>query len=378
MKVLVLYPHPPEPDGVSMQGHYLAKGLEENGVEVLRCDRENNLQKEWSYLSFKPDFVVGVGFWGDFPGLVKDPMSYGMKPVPWFNADAWVANYHKGLEELPLLVVTSNWVKETYIRDGLSGNNIHVCPIGFNPESFHPIEKNDSKVRQLRELLDIKDDEKMILTIGGDVTSKGAQEILRALGEVNKKFPKWKYVMKFWESFSARNHQEEEMKLIKELGLEEKIIYLVGKYSPEFMGILLNACDVYAAPSRIEGFGMIQLEAMACGKPVVSINVGGPRDTIIDGKTGFLVDVAHEVKLNKEWVYPSMGFSEEKQIEFPFPKTFAYRANIEQLGDRILMLLKDDSLRDEIGKNAAQHALENFHYKKTAKRMIELIEKYAK
>ena len=58
MKVLVLYPHPPEPDGVSMQGHYLVEGLKENGVEVMPCDRENGIQKEWHYLAFKPDVVI--------------------------------------------------------------------------------------------------------------------------------------------------------------------------------------------------------------------------------------------------------------------------------------------------------------------------------
>ena len=78
MKVLVLYPHPPEPDGVSMQGHYLVKGLRENGVEVMPCDRENNIQKEWCYKSFQPDVVVGVGFWGDTPGLIDDPLLYDL------------------------------------------------------------------------------------------------------------------------------------------------------------------------------------------------------------------------------------------------------------------------------------------------------------
>ena len=72
-----------------------------------------------------------------------------------------------------------------------------------------------------------------------------------------------------------------------------------GKYSPEFMASLLNACDIYAAPSRLEGFGMIQVEAMACGKPVISINVGGPKDTIVHEKTGFLVDVESEDKASK-------------------------------------------------------------------------------
>ena len=375
MKVLVLYPHPPEPDGVSMQGHYLIKGLRENGVKVLPCDRENNIQKEWSYLSFKPDAVIGIGFWGDTPGLIDDPLLYNMKPVPWFNADGWVANYHEKLNNLPLIVATSNWVKATYIRDGIKGENIEVCYPGFNPETFHPIPKSDPRIKKLREILDIQDDEKMILTIGGDVTSKGAQEMLRALAGVDEKFKKWKYVMKAWNSFSAHDHGKEENALIDELGLKNKITRLLGKFSPEFMGILLNACDIYAAPSRLEGFGMIQVEAMACGKPIISINIGGPKDTIVHEKTGFLVDVDYEVKLDREWVYPSMGFKEKHQIEFPVPKTFAYRANVNQLAEYTLKLLENGESREKMGKQATEHALKNFHYAVSGKRMKELLER---
>ena len=67
------------------------------------------------------------------------------------------------------------------------------------------------------------------------------------------------------------------------------------------MASLINACDIYCAPSRLEGFGMIQLEAQACGKPVISINVGGPKDIILHEKTGYLVDVEHEIKLESEY-----------------------------------------------------------------------------
>ena len=376
MKVLVLYPHPPEPDGVSMQGHYLIKGLRENGVKVLPCDRENNLQKEWSYVSFKPDAVIGIGFWGDTPGLIDDPLLYKMNPVPWFNADGWVANYHKKLNSLPLIVTTSNWVKATYIRDGVKGENIEICSPGFDPKTFHPISKKDPKIRKLRNMLDVADDERLILTIGGDVTSKGAQEMLKALAKVDKKFSKWKYVMKTWDSFSADDHGKEEKVLVNELGLQDKITRLLGKFSPEFIGILLNACDIYAAPSRLEGFGMIQLEAMACGKPVISINVGGPKDTIVHEKTGFLVDVAYELKLDREWAYPWMGFKEKHQIEFPVPKTFAYRADIDKLAEYTLKLLEDDKLREKMGKDAAEHALKNFHYRVCGKRMKDLLERY--
>ncbi|OIO43268.1 glycosyl transferase family 1 [Candidatus Pacearchaeota archaeon CG10_big_fil_rev_8_21_14_0_10_31_9] len=377
MKILVLYPHPPEPDGQSLQGHYLIKGLIENGAEVMPCDRADNLQKLWAYKAFKPDVTIGIGYWGDSPEVVHSPMKHGLKAVPWFNADGWVANYHDTFNNLPLIVATSNWVKSTYIRDGVKGDNIHVCPIGYDPEVFHPVPRDDEKIKKLRELLGIREDEKMIFTAGGDVTSKGAQEMFRALAIIDKEFPNWKYVLKTYDSFSAEDHGREEEKLIEELGLDRnKIIYLSGKYPPEFMATLLQACDIYAGPSRLEGFGMIQLEAQACGKPVISIDVGGPKDVILHEKTGFLVDVESEIKLDREWVHTWMGFEEKHQIVFEEPKTFAYRGSIVQMTEYTLKLLKDDSLRESMGKAASEHALKNFHYKVTAKRMLDLINKY--
>lgn len=376
MKILVLYPYPLESDGQSLQGNYLVKGLKEFGIDVRSCNRSDDLQKLWAYKSFQPDFVIGVGYWGNIPELVNSPMNHGLKSIPWFNADGWIANYHHILNNLPLLTVTSNWVKQTYMRDGIKGDNIHVCPIGFDPKIFYPREKNDQEIAGLREMLGIKEHEKMIFTAGGDVTSKGAQEMLKAISKIDKDFPNWKYVLKVYDSFSAEEHGQEEDKLIEELGLDrDKIIYLNGEYTPEFMAALLNACDIYAGPSRLEGFGMIQLEAQACGKPVISIDVGGPRDIIIHEKTGFLVDVAYEVKLDREWAYTWMGFEENHQIKFKEPKTFAYRADVDQLAKHTLKLLTDDNLREQMGKNAAEHALEKFHYKVTSKRMLDLIEK---
>ncbi len=377
MKILVLYPHPPEPDGVSLQGHYLIKGLRELGVDVMPCDREDNLQKLHTYKAYEPDVVLGIGCWSEFPEVVQSPMNHGLKAVPWFNADGWVANYHDRLSALPLIIATSNWVKATYIRDGVKGDNIHVAHIGYDPEVFHPLPKNDPRIKELRAMLGINEDEKMIFTAGGDVTSKGAQEMLRAIKKIEKDFPNWKYVLKVNESFSAEDHGIEEEELIEKLGInKDKVIYLAGKYSPEFMAMLLNACDIYAAPSRLEGFGMIQVEAMACGKPVISINVGGPRDTVVDGKTGFLVDVNYEVKLDSEWAYPWMGFEEKHKIVFPEPKTFAYRADVDQLAERTLKLLTDEKLREDMGKAAAEHARDKFNYVTTAKRILDLIEEH--
>ncbi len=376
MKVLVLYPHPVEPDGVSLQGHYLIKGLRELGVEVMPCDRGNTLEKIHAYKSFNPDVVIGIGFWGDIPEIVHSPMNHGLKVVPWFNADGWVANYHNILNSLPLLAATSNWVKQTYMRDGVKGDNIHVCHIGYDPEIFYPKNSEEDRKR-LRQMLGIQDDEIMIFTAGGDVTSKGAQEMFKALAKIGNKFPNWKYVLKTYESPSAESYGPQEEQLIEELGLDkDRIIYLQGKYSPEFIASLMNACDIYAAPSRLEGFGMFQVEAMACGRPVVSINVGGPKDTIINGETGFLVDIETEVKLPSEWAYDWMGFEDKHKIVFDKPKTFAYRANTDQLAQYTLKLMTDKTLREQMGKRAAEHALKTFNYKITAQRMLDLINQH--
>ena len=225
-------------------------------------------------------------------------------------------------------------------------------------------------------MLGVGDDEKMILTVGGDTTSKGAQEMIRALAIVDQKFPKWKYVCKSTGSECARNHHEEELAVIKEVGLDpRKIVYIEEDFSHnEFMPYLLNACDIYAAPSRIEGFGMVQVEAMACGIPVVSIDAMGPKDTIKHGETGFLARVASTVDLSEEWVTDEMGYGEKFKIKFTAPKTFAYHADVEELARYTGELLADAGLRRTIGDRARRHALEHFQYRDLARRCVDILQ----
>lgn len=374
MKSVILYAYPPEPDGLSMQGDMLYRGIKEKGGETMACNWQSKLQKEWIYKSFKPDVAVGIGYWGYTPEIVTHTQEFGITPVPWLVADGWVANYHKILSELPLVLTTSQWVTDTYQRDGVDTKNFRVAHIGVETDLFKPIPKTDPRIKKLREMIGIKDDEKVILTVGGDVTSKGAQEIFRALAKIKGDIGKWKYVCKSSESDCAEGHHEEEIGLMEELGLpRENVIFLGGMYSWDFMPILINAADIYAAPSRLEGFGMIQLEAEACGIPVVSIDHMGPKETIIHGKTGYLAKVASTVDLESELVYPHMGFDEEKRLYFDKPKTFAYRANIDELANYLKILLTDDKKREEMGKNGRELAIKKFHYHKTAEHVTNLL-----
>jgi len=374
-KSMVLYPFPTELDGVSLQGHFLHQGLKENNYSVIGCDRDASFEKEVLYKSFDPDVVIGVGFWGDTPTIIENPLEQGKQPVPWLNADGWVANYHDVLNQLPLIMVTSNWVKETYKRDGVNTDKMYPMPIGINTQQMTPIPKDDPRVIAMREVLGVKPDEKMILTIGGDTTSKGFQEVLKALGKINGEFSNWKYIGKSWEFGEPAYHYKDEQDIIEKQELpDERVHYIDGPLSRESMKILLNAADVYAAPSRIEGFGMLQVEAMSCGIPVLSIDAMGVKDTIIHNETGFLAKVGEKIELEEEWAYTHMGFEEDHKIKFDEPKTFAYRADVDELAKYLLKLLTEDELRTEMGEKAHEHVVKNFDYKKVSLDVAKLIE----
>lgn len=374
MRCLVLYSHPPEPDGQSLQGNLLYKGILQSGNDAIPCHFKDSTQKRFYLRHAKPDVVFGIGFWGNVPDVVHDPLKYGVRPVPWFNADGWIANYQDEFNRLELMFTTSEWVRQTYKRDGVDISKIVPMHIGIDTDMFRP---NGSPHinKALRSMLKIKENEKMILTIGGDTTSKGSQEMMKALAEVDNEFKDWKYVCKSWPSECAREWRDQEMELAESLGIRDKVIFLEDEFDQEFMVHLLNAADIYAAPSRLEGFGMIQVEAMSCGKPVISINKMGPSETIIHNKTGFLARVSEEVRLNQEWVYPSMGFEQQKIIQFQEPKTFAYRADINDLREFTLKLLTDNNLRGEMGRKGREHAIRNLDYRVTSRKMVEITKK---
>jgi len=372
MKALILFPYPVEADGQSLQGYYLMKGLQYHGVDAIPCHFNESIQKEFYLRHFKPDVAIGIGFWGNVQDIIQEPFKFGVTPIPWFNADGWVANYQNEFNRLKLMFTTSSWVKSIYERDGVDGSKIVPMHIGIDTELFKPKEDIEKRLA-LRRMLGVKDSEIMILTIGGEVTSKGAQEMFKALAEIDKEFKDWIYVCKSWPGENAYEWRKKEEQLLDDLNLKNKVIFIDDIFTPEFMADILDACDIYAAPSRIEGFGMIQVEAMACGKPVISINAGGPAETIIHGKTGFLAKVAEEIILNEEWAYPSMGFSSRQIVKFDKPKTFGYRADIEDLKKYTLMLLTDRELREKMGKEARLHAVQNFDYKVTSKKMLDVI-----
>ena len=373
MKILVLYDYPPSPGGLATQGDLLYKGLVEMGVDAHPVHFESAQEKEWYYRWFEPDVVVGVGYWGHTPQLVLHPQRYGVQPVPWLVADGYIANYQEVLNALPLILVTSNWVKEMYVRDGIDVNRIEVLPVGCNTDSFIPFEKNDPKILAVRESLGVSPDQIMILTVGGDAASKGAQEVMQALAIIDTKAPDWKYICKVWPQPRTKIQNLIDLELSNRLGIEKNVTYATNTISRNFMPYLIGACDIYAAPSRLEGFGMPQVEAGACGKPVISLSAMGMLDTLIHGKTAFLAKVAQQIVAKEVVLGEESGFEKNHKIVFNMPRTVDYRADVQDIAKYLLKLMKDRDLRDEMGKAGRERVVENFDYRVVAKKFVQII-----
>ena len=124
--------------------------------------------------------------------------------------------------------------------------------------------------------------------------------------------------------------------MCQQAGLNDLVAFL-GKKAQETLPYYYSAAEVVVVPSHYESFGMVALEAMACGTPVVASQVGGLAYLIQDGINGYSVPV------------------DDPQL----------------LADRLMDLLSDQNLRETLGRNAAQSAQE-YAWPKIAERVVKL------
>jgi glycosyltransferase involved in cell wall biosynthesis len=288
-------------------------------------------------------------------------------------ADGYIAEHRELLNSLPLILVTSNWVKDVYIRDGIKGDNIVVLPVGCGTDLYAPHSRDDFKVQAIREVLGISEDQLMILTAGGDGASKGAQEVMQALALIDNEVPDWRYVCKVWPQPRTAQQNLIDLKLAEDLGIGKKVIVSTNVVSQNLMPYLLSACDIYAAPSRLEGFGMIQVEANACEKPVIAIDAMAFRDTMAHGETAFLANVAEERKITEALYGEGHDYEKSHRIVFPNPRTAEYRASVPDIAKYLLLLMQDSALRRRMGEAGRKRVVGLFDYRHVAKRFVEIV-----
>ncbi len=178
-----------------------------------------------------------------------------------------------------IIIANSRAVKERL--GGLA--KIKVIYNGIDTKDF----QEDGKIPSLREEFGLGRDALVIGAIGHFAPLKGYDDLINAMPLILESVPRIRLLIAGEAIYPAyRDYREKLRELIARLEIEDKVIFAGQR---DDLSSLLQTLDIFVLPSWSEGFGRANLEAMAAGKPVVSTNVGGIPEVVIDGETGFLV-----------------------------------------------------------------------------------------
>lgn len=173
----------------------------------------------------------------------------------------------------------------------LDKRKVTIIPPGVDTARFYPIAAEEAK-----EFIGIPPHGRMILFVGRIEPLKGLETLIRAIAALRPTgllidCPHYLAVIG-GEPDASQEEMSAEMarlqELVKTLGLGDLVLFL-GKRSQDTLPYYYSAADVLVMPSHYESFGMVALEAMACGTPVIATQVGGLAFLVKDGETGFVV-----------------------------------------------------------------------------------------
>jgi len=216
---------------------------------------------------------------------------------------------HKVLDSAEVIIATTkSYAQESpFLRGYL--DKIVVVPNGINIEEVTtPLTKEKS-----REILDLPQDSELILFFGSLVEYKGPDILLKAFKLVKDVVPTAKLI------FAGRGHMDVQLKeAAKQMKISDDVIF-TGFVEDTEKPLYYKAADIFCLPSTTlaESFGIVNLEAMAAGIPIVSSNLGGIPDIVKNGENGLLAN--------------------------PY--------DFEMVAEKLIKLLKDDALRVEMGQN---------------------------
>jgi len=183
------------------------------------------------------------------------------------------------------VVANSDNTRDELLRMGVDPDKIAIIYPGVDVHCF----RSGLPVDDLRQMLGWREGQKLVLSVGRLSRRKGFDMVVRCLPQLLQQDLNVHYVL-----IGIGEDDEYLTGLAAELGVS-KHVHLLGHVSPEDLPRWYNACDVFVMPNRdingdTEGFGMVYLEAAACGKPAIAGKTGGTGSAVIDGVTGLRVD----------------------------------------------------------------------------------------
>ena len=256
-----------------------------NGASAGRLSFASTLTR--TSLAHRPDLIITTH-------LFFAPLARWLKRVSgtpyWAVAhgfEAWDAltpRRARAMRSADRVLAVSRFTRDYLTRyHGLDPSRIHLLPNMIDPEEFAPGPRSP----ELLTRYGLRADQRIILTVARTESRdryKGYDEIIQLMPEIQRAVPDAHYLL-----VGEGNDQARLRQLVEDLGLRERVTLATGVPRAELCAHY-NLCDLFVMPSRREGFGIVYLEALACGKPVLAGRVDGSVDPLLDGKLGILVD----------------------------------------------------------------------------------------
>jgi D-inositol-3-phosphate glycosyltransferase len=205
---------------------------------------------------------------------------------------------------------------------------VTVIPLGVDLERFQPVDKAEA-----RAALGLKD-ERIVLFVGRLEPLKGVDILINAAALLESDVDCSVLIVGGDES--SRAQMARLRGLARERGIEERVAF-VGAVDHDKLPLYYSAADVCVVPSHYESFGLVAVEAMASGLPVVASRVGGLTGTVKDGETGYLIP----------WLCP------------------------EPFAERIELLLDNEPLRRNLGE-AAREAVGRYRWESVVAAVLDV------
>ena len=208
-----------------------------------------------------------------------------------------------------------NWIGHGNLKGFVLPNAIHTS-------TFGPAPKNQTLVKRYG-----LDNSVVLMTLGRLVSHeryKGFDEIIQLLPVIKNKIPGIKYLL-----VGDGPDRKRLQKKVNELNLSDSVVF-TGFISENEKADHFRLADAYVMPGRVEGFGFVFLEALACGIPTVGSKVDGSREALLGGKLGILVDPSNPEEIEKgifEALVRPKGII-PKELEYFEYKNFANRLHV--------------------------------------------------
>jgi glycosyltransferase involved in cell wall biosynthesis len=187
-----------------------------------------------------------------------------------------------GLKAATRIFSVSESLKQYVSSLGAETDKICVVGNGVDISKFYPLDKHSARAR-----LDLSDTARVLISVGGLVDRKGFHRVLEILPDLIAQYPNLIYLIVGGGSPEGNIRLKLDNQ-VKALKLEEHVRFL-GTYPSEALNIPLSASDLFVLATANEGWANVFLEAMACGLPVITTDVGGNQEVVTSNHLGRVV-----------------------------------------------------------------------------------------